>query len=117
MGVNLIPKLEIERLLRRLGLPGTHAGYRCWVYGLQLTLEDPSRLDMLMKRFYPEIAAHFPGSTPGSVERAMCRANEMIWDEGDRELLERICHHKLVRRPTNGELADGLAFYLTQRMR
>ena len=92
---------EIEKLMRRLGLSGVRMGYHYWVYGIACAIRDEEMLQMLLKRFYPAISENFAGTNPESVERAMRLANEYIWREGNRRLLEQIAGHKLVRKPTN----------------
>ena len=62
--------MEIQIVLRRLGICSTYKGYKATVLALTLALEDENRLNSITKNIYSEVARQL-GSTPSAVERNM----------------------------------------------
>ena len=60
--------LEIERLIRSLGIGATYRGYHYLSYGIALCLQDENYLLSVSKLLYPQIARMFR-TTSASVER------------------------------------------------
>ena len=51
--------LDIEALLRRLGVTRKLTGFQYVCYMVNQVVEDPSRLSLITKRLYPETPATF----------------------------------------------------------
>lgn len=75
---------NIVKLLLSLGIPPSLKGFRASVYAVEMILEDPSVLDQVTKRLYPEVAKRM-GSTANRVERAIRHAVEAMFDYQDTE--------------------------------
>ena len=103
--------LSAEGLLRGLGATGKLIGFRYAIHIIASVAEDPTRMHLITKRLYPEVAQEF-GTTPSAVERAVRNLIYSIWNRGDRSCLERVAGARLMRPPTNGEFIDMLAGYL-----
>ena len=61
--------LDIEALLRRLGVTRKLTGFQYVCYMVNQVVEDPSQLSLITKRLYPETARHFH-TTRDSIELA-----------------------------------------------
>lgn len=61
-------ELEIEYLIRALGIGATYRGYRYLNYGVKLCLRDEDYLLSVSKLLYPQIAKNYH-TTSSSVER------------------------------------------------
>ena len=55
--------MEIQIILRRLGICTTYKGYKATVLALTLALEDENRLNSITREIYTEVAKRL-GSTP-----------------------------------------------------
>lgn len=77
-----IPTRQVDDFIQGIldGLPVSHAlmGYRYIKSAIRLSIEDPTMLDGITKRLYPEIARRHL-STPSRVERAIRHAIQTIW--------------------------------------
>ena len=102
---------EIKTLLRRLGANGSYLGFKYAVYGIQKTIENPDCILVISKDLYVDISFHYK-TTIKSVERNIRTIRELIWDYGDRELLDEIFCRKLDKCPGNAAFLDGLAQYV-----
>ncbi len=90
---------EIRSLLRRLGITENYAGFPCTVRAVQLSLEDPARLQLITKRIYPDVARHCR-TTPQRVERNIRTVSATAWKKNRPQLLE-LAGFPLARRPNN----------------
>ena len=103
--------LEIERLVRSLGVGATYRGYRYLVYAVALCLQDEDYLLSVSKLLYPKIA-HTYCTTSCSVERDIRTVIRVCWDRGGKAYLEKLAMHSLDIRPTAGEFIDILVGYM-----
>ena len=60
----------LHRAVRKFGIGRTCVGYRYLICALELVLADPSRLELVTKCLYPEVARRF-AVTPGGVDKAL----------------------------------------------
>ena len=102
---------KIESLVRRLGICSVYRGYYYLVYAVELVLLVVAYLLFMTKRLYPDIGKHFHTSA-SNVERSIRTIVTICWNEGNRNLLDRIAGYQLLRKPTTGEFISILAFYL-----
>lgn len=75
---------KIVKLLLSLGVPPCLKGFRASVYAIEMILKDPSVLDQITKRLYPNIAKRL-GSTASCVERQIRTAVDTMFDHHDYE--------------------------------
>lgn len=103
----------VETVLRSLHIPGTLKGFKYLIHAITKTVEDPRRTELITKDLYREVAYAYD-TTPSRVERAMRWAVCICWEEA-REELEQVAGHYLLKRPTNGEFIDLVAFYIRSK--
>ena len=65
----------------------------------------------LMHRIYPAVAKEHRTSVKLAA-RNIARAVEDLWDYGDRAALEKVAGHRLVAKPSPGELIVTIANYM-----
>lgn len=109
-----VETIEIERLIRSLGIGATYRGYRYLSYGILLCLQDENYLLSVSKLLYPQIARMYC-TTSCSVERDLRTVIRVCWERGDRSYLERLAMHPLDSRPTSSEFLDILVAYISQK--
>lgn len=105
--------IEIERLIRTLGIGATYRGYRYLSYGVYLCLQDENYLLSVSKLLYPEIA-HTYATTSCSVERDIRTVVKVCWERGNKTYLQKLAMHSLDVRPTAGEFIDILVGHIKQ---
>lgn len=106
-------KKIISRDLKRLGILAHLSGYHYIVYGVELLINDFSRIHSLMG-VYGEIAKEF-NSTPARVERAIRNAIEVGWSRGDVAFMDELFGYGVDSnkgRPTTGEFLATVADYI-----
>ena len=103
----------VETVLRSLHIPGTIKGLLYLTHAVTATVQDPHRTELITKDLYPEIARAY-NATPAGVDRAMRGAICMSWETARNELDQMAGYH-LVKRPTNREFIDLVAFYIRSR--
>ncbi len=103
--------VEIERLIRSLGIGATYRGYRYLSYGVYLCLQDENYLLSVSKLLYPQIA-HMYRTSSSSVERDLRTIIKVCWERGNRKRLQQIALYPLDGRPTSGEFIDILVAYM-----
>lgn len=103
--------LEIEYLIRSLGIGATYRGYRYLSYAVKLCLKDEDYLLSVSKLLYPEIANKFC-TTCSSVERDLRTVVKVCWERGNRKYLQDIALHPLSFKPTSSEFLDILVGHL-----
>ncbi len=104
-------KSKSEQLLRQLGVNGTYVGFDYVIYGIDMTVTNPSLTTYVCKGLYVEIAAHFH-TTINCVERNIRTIVDVIWNHGNRNLLEKIFCRELTAKPKNAAFIDALAQYV-----
>lgn len=75
---------KITKLLLSLVVPPCLKGFRAIACAVRLILEDPSVLDQITKRLYPEVARELD-TTASRVERAIRHAIESMFEYQDTE--------------------------------
>lgn len=104
---------EVERALRRLHINGTILGLKYLTYAVAETVLDPERTYLITKDLYREIARKYK-TTHLRVERDIRSAICICWKNAGEELDQMVGHH-LIKRPTNKEFIDYIAFYLRNK--
>ena len=102
---------KIKDLLRQLGIGRTYQGCDYIVYGMMLLLEDRDRLTYITKTLYPDIAKRYRTSW-NCVERDIRTVVEVVWRDGDEELLKKICGGRLLEKPQNVKFFELLYEYV-----
>lgn len=97
-----------------LRIPRTLSGFRYLTIAIVLVLQVPERLERITKEIYPEVARRCRTKAP-RVERCMRTAIDRCWERGNREALDQMAGYHLDKRPTNSELIDLAAMYITKR--
>lgn len=103
-------KRDVEKALRRLHINGTFLGLKYLVHAVSETVLNPDRTYLITKDLYREIARRYK-TTPSRVERDMRWVIHISWENAREELDQMVGHH-LVKRPTNREFIDHIAFYI-----
>lgn len=107
---------KISNIFISIGIPPHIMGYQYLREGIKMTIEDPSIINNVTKRLYPEIGVKFSTSA-SKVERAIRHAIEVAWNRGRVEAINSIFGVRVYigsERPTNSEfialVADKLIF-------
>ncbi|HAS37448.1 MAG TPA: sporulation initiation factor Spo0A [Ruminococcaceae bacterium] len=108
--------MEIQAILRKLGICSTYRGYKAMVIALTLALEDEDRLNAITREIYAETARQLD-STPSAVEKNLRTVVMRAWDI-NRTDLERMAGYRLEAMPSVSEFLDILFNYIQRsRMR
>ena len=105
--------MEVEIILRCLGICSTYRGYKIALLAVRLALEDEDRLSSVTKSIYGEIAAR-TGATPSAVEKNLRTVVFRAWEINPKEL-ERMAGYPLLSPPTVSEFLDILFTYIQRR--
>lgn len=100
----------IFQILNRLGLSANYLGFYQMAYALQLAQEQPSRLLLVTKLIYPDVARRFQTSQD-AVERNLRTAVKVIW-KADTPLLREVMGEGAWERPCTGRFLALLTTYL-----
>jgi len=106
--------LEIEKLIRSLGIGATYRGYRYLIYAVNLCLQDETYLLSVSKLLYPQIAQTYC-TTSCSVERDIRTVIKVCWERGGKLPLEKLALHPLDNKPTSSEFIDILVGCMKKR--
>lgn len=106
--------MEIEIILRKLGIVSTYKGYKAAVIAVGLALEDEDRLHSVTRDIYAE-TARLMSSTPSAIEKNLRTVAKRAWDV-NRTDLERMAGYRLFAPPSVSEFLDILFNYI-QRSR
>lgn len=104
-------KDEIQKLLREIGINNTYLGYYYVTYAIQLVIKDETKLILISKWLYPDVALKFHTSV-SCVERNIRTIIQTIWEHGNKDLLEQIAGCKLEDKPTNSKFISMVASYI-----
>lgn len=104
-----------EKLLREAKFSRRYQGYEYLVICVSRVVEEDSRLCALIKEVYQPVADMYH-VTYKSVERDIRTARDNAWDNGGKEVIERISGGKFYDPPSVGELIEILAEYLKKNM-
>jgi two-component system response regulator (stage 0 sporulation protein A) len=89
----------------------TYRGFQYTVYGVERILQDPNLMVGICKGLYFDIAEYFDVEID-NVERDIRTLIGIIWDRGDRDMLNRVFGRKLERKPGNAQFLDAVTQYL-----
>ncbi len=105
--------ISLEDLILRLSHRSTSSGYAYLKRAVEIVVQRgkyPQR--RLMSELYPQVAADV-GKTAPQVSRAICRAVEDIWENGEGALLRELLGKNRLERPAPGEMIYYLAYIVT----
>jgi two-component system response regulator (stage 0 sporulation protein A) len=105
----------IQEVLRCLGVYGSYEGSRYITYAVVKIAEKPDMTHNVCKGLYKDISEHFNVSND-SVERNIRTVINIIWNRGNREMLEFIFGFHLEKRPSNTEFLDAVSKYVIHRV-
>ena len=107
---------KISNIFISIGIPPHIMGYQYLREGIKMTIDDPTIINNVTKKLYPEIGLRFK-TTASKVERAIRHAIEVAWNRGRIEAINSIFGVRVYignERPTNSEfialVADKLIF-------
>ena len=106
--------MEIEIILRKLGIVSTYKGYKAAVIAVSLALENEDRLHSITKDIYAETARRM-NATPSASEKNLRTVARRAWGV-NRTDLERMAGYRLCAPPSVSEFLDILFNYI-QRSR
>ncbi|MDE6849924.1 MAG: sporulation transcription factor Spo0A, partial [Clostridia bacterium] len=107
---------KISNIFISIGIPPHIMGYQYLREGIKMTISDPSIINNVTKRLYPEIGEKY-NTTASKVDRAIRHAIEVAWNRGRIDAVNSIFGVRVYMgndRPTNSEfialIADKLIF-------
>ncbi len=103
---------EAKNILRNLGVNSSYIGFHYVAYGIAIAIKNPYLVVHICKGLYVEIAIHFHTSVT-NVERNMRTVVNLIWKNGNTELLNEIFEKEITSRPNNTVFVDGLSHYIS----
>lgn len=101
---------RITEALLLLGISPYYKGHGYLVASIEVTVLDPSRIELVTKDLYPSIGRRFEVTT-ASVERCMRTAISICWFYS-KGTLDRMAHRHLTKRPTCSEFIAIIADYI-----
>lgn len=101
----------VKYVLRQCDIGHNYQGYDYVVDGVQLVLEDPSRLKLITKNLYMDIAKKHRTSWK-CVERDIRTVVDALWKEEENELLVEIWGSENKKRPRNARFFELLCEYI-----
>jgi two-component system response regulator (stage 0 sporulation protein A) len=102
---------KTEQLLRHLGIRKNYRGYYYTLDSLMVVKDDPVVLTSITKTLYPVIAKRY-GRTAAAIEHGIRTVINLAWEEGNRDLLQKLSGCQLLHRPSNAEFLAILADYM-----
>ena len=103
--------MDVDKLLRDLRMPPHLNGYWQFKRACELCLENEHLLINVSKLLYTKVADEFETS-PRCVEINIRRAVSVVWQSGNRQLLEQIMGAPLSAPPGSAKLFAQLHRYL-----
>lgn len=106
-------RMDISDMLYRLGLTANYIGFSYLASAVLMVSQDSSRLLLITKRLYPEVAKEY-GTNWKAVERGIRSATTRIW-EIQAPMLYSVMAGQLKAKPTTACFIARLSqFYLSQ---
>ena len=102
--------MEIEIILRKLGIVSTYKGYKAAVIAVSLALENEDRLHSITKDIYAETARRM-NATPSAIEKNLRTVARRAWGV-NRTDLERMAGYRLLAPPSVSEFLDIFFNYI-----
>ncbi len=96
---------KISNIFINVGIPPHIKGYSFLREGVKMAVENPSIINNITKKLYPEIGKRY-STTASKVERAIRHAIEVAWNRGRIESINSILGVRAyvgAEKPTNGE--------------
>lgn len=101
---------KVFSILQNLGVSPNYKGFFQMATALQLCMEEPSRLTLVTKQLYPDVARRYDTKWQ-SVERNMRTVTDVIWMD-NRSRLETMTRYKLLCKPCTRQLLSILLNYM-----
>lgn len=101
---------DVYDLLRKFNITRNYKGYDYAAYAIWLTVQDATRVQLVTKWLYPDVAANY-GVEPSKVERNIRTLVSVICDE-DPEAMHKVLGIKLAKKPTNARFIALMSDYL-----
>lgn len=102
-----------HKLLRRLGANGSYLGFYFTASAIEIVMQSRENIYQY-KWLYNEVAKQYQ-TTPYCVERDIRTIVDLIWNHGNRELLNELIPYPRDSKPKNGQFIDGLVNYLEEQ--
>lgn len=102
---------KTAHILCRLGITANYIGFCYTTYAVILVAEDPTRLQLVTKWLYPDVAAKFNTGTD-NVRKAIDKVCSLAWEKNP-EFLSEIADFKLKKKPGTCEFLAVLAVYVS----
>ncbi len=102
---------EVSRTLHKLGVPAHIRGYLYLREAIMLVIDDIEMLGAVTKELYPRVAEKYD-ATSSRVERAIRHAVKVVWENDNREELEKYFASTMAEgdgRPTNSQFIAEIA--------
>lgn len=105
---------ENTEILHLLGASRDYMGTKFLEVILKLALENEENLTNISKLLYAE-CAKICNTSVYCIERDVRTVVKLIWNRGNRVLLEEIAGRRLEKCPSNGEFICSMTDYLRER--
>lgn len=102
--------MEIQIILRKLGIGSTYKGYHAVVIAVTLALEDENRLSSITKEIYEEVAIRL-NTSAYAVEKNIRTVSHLAWEK-NRGTLESIAGMTLGAPPSVSDFLDIFTTYI-----
>lgn len=100
----------VSDILHNIGIPAHLKGYKFMRSGILLVLDDPSYMESVTKKLYPDIAKE-NNSSAVRVERAIRHAIEIAWERGNLSIIDDIFGYTVDSdkgKPTNSQFIASI---------
>ncbi len=101
----------MRAILDRLGISTKYKGYRMLASAIGIAVENEEAILLVTKLIYPEVARRF-GVSGANVDKNIRVAIAAFWNNGNRELYNKIVGYQITRKPSNAEFIAAIASYI-----
>lgn len=101
---------QIYGTIRKLGVTSNYKGYFFLADAIKLAMNSPNKPIRITKEIYPYLAMKYKTTTM-NIEHNIRTVVNLCW-ETNQEGIAEIAGCPLLRKPTNSEFIDMLAYYL-----
>lgn len=98
-------------ILDRLGISTKYKGYRMLASAIEIAVENEEAILLVTKLIYPEVAKRF-GVSGSNVDKNIRVAITAFWNNGNRDLYNKIVGYEVAQRPSNAEFIAAIASYI-----
>lgn len=105
---------KVCEILKEVGMPANIKGYHYLKSAIILAYNDPTILDYITPKLYPEVAKEFH-TTWRNAERCMRQAIERVFERGNMEKIFKIFKYTVSHKKgklTNSEFIAGVVEYI-----